>query len=392
VKAQTLINYDDGNRTITVLSDHTAFQDTYPLKSVSIYDGLGRTSETQTYEDSSKYIAVRKNYDALGRAYQLSNPFRPSAPDNETPVWTTTAFDALGRVASLTTPDGAVAQTAYVGNAVTATDQTGKARKTVLDALGRTTAVYEDPTGLNYQTTYTYDVLDNLRTVTQGSQTRTFVYDTLKRLTSSTNPENGTASFTYDNNGNLLTRVDARSITTTLTYDVLNRPVTKTYQNDGGITPIVNFYYDGQTLPTGAPSFSRGSSTGRLVAVTYNGDSSGDYYAYDVMGRPTLKIQKTGSISYQIGVSYNNAGRVTGQTYPSNRTVSFTYDQAGRTSSFAGNLGDSVSRNYTTSITYSAFGGMKYELLSTDTPIYNKIFYNARGQAAELRASTTGTG
>ena len=52
--------------------------------------------------------------------------------------------------------------------------------------------VYEDPTALNYQTTYLYDVLDNLVKVTQGSQQRFFMYDSLKRLIRARNPEQST--------------------------------------------------------------------------------------------------------------------------------------------------------------------------------------------------------
>ena len=75
-----------------------------------------------------------------------------------------------------TTPDSAKVATVYSGNQVTVTDQAGKDRKSVTDALGRLIQVYEDPGGLNYITSYAYDVLDNLLTVTQGTQTpRTFL-------------------------------------------------------------------------------------------------------------------------------------------------------------------------------------------------------------------------
>jgi len=42
--------------------------------------------------------------------------------------------------------------TSYSGNMVTVTDQSGKARKSVTDALGRLAQVYEDPNGVNYLT------------------------------------------------------------------------------------------------------------------------------------------------------------------------------------------------------------------------------------------------
>src|SRR6185436_4785620 len=121
------------------------------------------------------------------------NPFR----NGETPVWTTTSFDELGRTLAVTTPDNAVASNSYSGNTTTATEQSGKKRKSVNDAAGRLVTVYEDPNGVNYQTSYAYDVLDNLLTVTQGAQTRTFAYDSLNRVTSSTNPESGTVSQQY---------------------------------------------------------------------------------------------------------------------------------------------------------------------------------------------------
>ncbi len=103
--------------------------------------------------------------------------------------WTTTRYDALDRVRGLITPDGAAVSTVYTGATVTVIDQALNKRSSVSDALGQLTNVYEDPDGLNHHTSYQYDVLGNLRTVTQGAQTRSFVYDSLGRLTSATNPE-----------------------------------------------------------------------------------------------------------------------------------------------------------------------------------------------------------
>jgi len=60
-----------------------------------------------------------------------------------------------------------------------------KIRKQRTDVVGRLVEVIEDPiipnhlTGLNYITNYIYDTMNNLTNVTQGGQTRTFVYDSL---------------------------------------------------------------------------------------------------------------------------------------------------------------------------------------------------------------------
>ena len=107
-------------------------------------------------------------------------------------------------------------------------------------------------------TSYGYDLLDNLINVTNGGQSRSFTYS-LSHLASANNPESGYVSYTYDANGNLVSRMDARDILTcfgtangsgpsaTCTsgvgtgYDALNRPLKRSY-TDG--TPAVTFTYD----------------------------------------------------------------------------------------------------------------------------------------------------
>ena len=400
-KTQTSYSYDDIARTITVTSDLHSFDDNV-LKSMSLFDGLGRATEARAYEGGTNYIVTETEYDVLGRPYKTSNPFRPQ---NESAAWTIQAFDALGRVISLTTPDNAVVTTAYSGTSVIVTDQAGKKRKSITDALGRLIEVYEDPSGVNYQTTYAYDILDNLVQVTQGTQTRTFAYDSLKRLTSATNPESGTVSYQYDNNGNLLVKTDARGVSSHYEYDQLNRLTRRWYNGSSSIANTTHnnpalpdgvgasneskYFYDSQPLPNEPFGYQRGFSLGRLVAQTYGGGTNGDYLTYDTLGRTIIKIQQTGSINYEMSVVYNRASAVTSMSYPSGRTISNTYDAAGRLTTFSGNLGDGTTRTYSNEILYSSFGSLAKEKFGTNTPIYNKLFYNVRGQLAEIRESTT---
>jgi YD repeat-containing protein len=55
---------------------------------------------------------------------------------------------------------------------------------------------------------------------------------------------------------------------------------------------------------------------------------------------------------------------------------------------FTGNLGDGITRTYSSELLYSPLGGMTTEKFGTDTALYNKTFYNSRGQAAEIRVGT----
>ena len=152
-------------------------------------------------------------------------------------------------------------KTAYSGNIVTVTDQAGKQRRSVTNALGQLIRVDEpneagqlDAGGVPAQpTNYSYDVLGNLLTVGQGVQTRTFVYDSLSRLKSATNPESGTISYSYDNNGNLTTKTDARGVITSYVYDALNRVTQRSYAAPTNpanyeATPTVNYTYENHAI------------------------------------------------------------------------------------------------------------------------------------------------
>ena len=399
--SQTTISYDDDLRIVTSSKD---LDSSNLMVGQTVYDGFGRTIESRQYEGGTNYIVVQQQYDALGRRTKTSNPFRPYL--SETAVWTTTVFDALNRVTSVTTPDNAAVTTSYSGNSVTITDQAGKSRKSVTDALGRLVELYEDPAGLNYQTTYLYDVLGDLVKVTQGTQQRFFMYDSLKRLIRARNPEQATLAslnvsdpltgnsawslgYQYDAGGNLTQRTDARGVITTYVYDVLNRNTTTDYSDTASINPDVKWFYDGAT-----------NGKGRFWYFYKGGDisvgSNVDHKAidsYDALGRPLVqrqlfKLNGTWSPTYQISRGYNLAGAVTSQTYPSGHTVSYTYDAAGRLASFSGNLGDGTTRTYSTNVSYSPFGGISKEQFGTTTPTYHKAFYNIRGQLFDTRVSS----
>ncbi len=401
-KSQTVVSYDDANRVIASTTSKDSFTD-LALKAEVVFDNLGRISEKRTYETSTTYTTVKTIYDDLGRVYQVSNPYR----SGDTVLWTTTAYDALSRVISMTTPDGAAVTTAYDRAQVMVTDQAGKKRISETDALGRLIKVWEirtpdadtvsivfpqnGTTYNGYLTQYSYDSLGNLTTVAQGAQTRTFVYDSLSRLLTATNPESGAANYRYDDNSNLTTKTDARGITATMTYDALNRVRLKDYSDT---TPDVSYVYDNQALPGGAPAgFNRGFALGRMVAVNYGSGSAGSYYGYDEAGRAVNKTQQINGNNYSTSASYNRADLMTGGTHPSGRAVTYSFDQAGRLDTFRGNLGDGTWRTYA-KVTQYAAAGMKeresYGVLNgipdgLAAPLHLKLHYNKRQQMVDLR-------
>jgi RHS repeat-associated protein len=359
--SSTAITYLDSSHTIKVAGDRDSLGDRL-LVTNTIYDGLGRTTETRLFETTSAYISTTKTYDAMGRPATVSNPHRTT----ESAAPTTTAYDGLSRPLTVTTFDGAVITSSYSGSTTTVTDQAGAVRDSVVDAADRLKTVTEHPGGMTtYLTTYGYDVLDDLTSVTQGTQTRTFGYNSVKELTSATNPENGTTGFTYDDNGNLFTRTDALSRGTTYTYDSLNRISTRTYSDT---TPGVSYFYDD-------PGVS--NSKGRLTKVT-SSVSTYKYQAYDALGRVTQSTQSTGQ-DYTMHYAYDAAGQMTSETYPSGKIVDMTYDGAGRLSSVAKHLGSS----YASGITYASHGAVSSMTLGNG--LIEATGYNNRLQPTSIR-------
>lgn len=424
IKSQTSFDYDDINRIVTTTSDQSSFNDTNPLKSQVIYDGLGRVTEKRQYETGSAYMTIKTIYDAVGRVYQVSNPYR----SGDTIVWTTTQYDALGRVFTVTTPDNAVIATAYSGNRVMVTDQGGRQRVSTSNPLGQITDVWEikgadqwteavsfpnhPEVGAGYKTHYGYDALNNLRAVTQETQQRFFMYDSLSRLIRAKNPEQGanpslaltdpesgnsqwSMKYDYDANGNLTLRVDALNVTTNYTYDALNRNTAVDYL-DTVISPDITRGYDGATMGKGRFWYEyAGGDYSNGQTVSHRAIDSYDAMGRALVQRQLFKSNGVWSATYQTQQGYDHAGHVTSMTYPSVHTVNYNYDMAGRLAdnngnlAFTGNLGDGVQRTYSRGISYSAWNTLSQEQFGTNTPVYNKLFYNIRGQLSQIRESTT---
>jgi YD repeat-containing protein len=421
---RTDIEYAPDGSWVRVLNDMDAGR---RLESKQYFDGLGRGVRSFTLEnqDATKpWLTVDSQYDSLGRAWRVSNQYRSTGPGSgvTTSGWTEMTFDSLGRVTKVKkTADGSFVTTAYSGNTVTVTDQhdpnnpntPGHSRRSVTDALGRLTQVVEDPYGaFAYSTLYTYDVLGNLRKVDQGGQLRYFMYDSLGRLTRAKNPEQDvntgivgtdpvtgntqwTVGYAYDENGNVTTRTDARGVTMTYVYDALNRNTTTDYSDTSTINPDIKRFYDGAVNGKGRYNgFYKGGDYTTGANVEHASTDS-----FDAMGRPLVKRQlfKTNGVwsqTYQMQLTYDKAGNVLTETYPSGHAVSYNYDAAGRlgdngtAKAFSGNLGDGVARTYDSEVRYHVMGGMEQERFGADTPVYNKSLYNSRGQLGEIRVST----
>jgi RHS repeat-associated protein len=179
-------------------------------------------------------------------------------------------------------------------------------------------------------TTYTYDVLGNLTSVTQGAQSRSYQYDGLSRLTQEITPEAGKITLSYGLPGSLCSgnpsnpcsrtapapnQTGSSTVSTTYTYNTANQLTQKTHSDTTG------------TETYGYGTSASSYNIGRLITMT---DPSGsETYAYDKIGRVTQVAKTIGSTSYTMQYAYNSGDELTSVTYPSGRVIAYNYDNVG---------------------------------------------------------------
>jgi RHS repeat-associated protein len=295
-----------------------------------------------------------------------------------------------------------------VGYPVLIKDEAAKLRQTWTDGFGRLIEVDEpDPStgsltsGSYAGTCYSYDLNNNLSGVAQGSQTRSFSYDLLSRLTAATNPESGTINYNYTTSGGSLCsgdmsavcrRTDARSITTTYAYDALNRLISKAYSDS---TPGVKYGYDA-VAPSGCtpPSLTITNGLGRRTSMCDG--PGGTAWSYDAVGNTLTEKRTTNSVTDSFTYTYNLDSTVATVFYPSTRTITYQPGGAQRplwgldtTNSISYAWGPCTNTTSTTGECYAPQGALSN--LNNGSSLVSTSYYNQRLQPCRISVRNSGT-
>ena len=231
----------------------------------------------------------------------------------------TQQFNTLGRLSQSANAAGQA--TLYTqdanGNLDLASDPLNRTTDQDVDALDRVTKQLRDVAGLNVQTQFGYDALDQLTTVTdpKGLITR-YTNDGLGNLLKLESPDTGTTTYTVDAAGNRTSQTDARGVTVNYAYDALNRLTGISFP-----TAALNttFVYDSASGCPAGETFA----LGRLSSMV---DASGSTrWCYDQLGRLTRKTQVTNGRTFTTAYAYDAQGRLSTQTLPSGAIVRFGY-------------------------------------------------------------------
>ena len=260
------------------------------------YDGAGDLTDVIDVNGGDTHYT----YDS---AHQMTNLFDPdcdaagSACNGGNGV--VTSYNTSGQVASQQDQLGRTTTFVYTGDPTSTTAPNG-------------TTTITDPVGDVTVDTYEYGVMTEQTegVGTAQAATTSWTYDpTTAAVTSQTNPNGGTTTYTVDSSGNVLSTTDPLGRRTSATYNSLNEPLTKT--------------------------------DGNGVTTTYTYDAHGNLLT---VSTPLVGTSQTQTTTYTYGDSY--PGDVTGITNPDGNTTKYTYDADGDQVASTNPVGDTTTTCY----------------------------------------------
>lgn len=412
---------------------------TQNLVTTDTVDGLGRVTSSVATSDPDGNTTVTTSFDTNSRVQSVSNPYRGTSNGSESYV-----YDALDRVLQITHVDGHVSSVYYgpsvgsqggaasqlcapgtynAGYPILKIDEANNKLQSWIDGLGRTIEA-DEPTAtsasLTANTCYGYDANNNLTGVlaSVGNQTRSYTYDGVSRLTSKTDPESGTTTYTWDSdssmcgngaytsNGDLVKITDADGHCLNRYFDALHR------LTDVGLSGgCQRFRYDNTSgilgsLPSG---LSISNPFGNLVEaetdtcawpVTQSSIITDQWSSFDPMGRVLLNTQCTaayqhcGTTSYStLNYGYDLLGDMTSYTNGAGVTITQgPFSGAGRLTSVTSSLSDSNHPGtLLTNVHYNALGEPTSATLGNGA--VETLGYAPRGWplSAAVQSQSTGT-
>ena len=331
---KTEYTYDVRNR---LVSAAVYTDDNTPNYTQYKYDNVGNTTAVYTGLSAPLNLATAQgadmDYAVTQYAYnELNQPVTMTDALGQT---TTYKYDYVGNVTQMTDRNGTVTNVEYNlwGAPVVQSASKDGITQTITntyDQLG----LLRSATDENGTTTYDYDAMGRLTEEEIGDTINSYSYDMYGNRTSYTLTRGGATlsatSYTYDNMNRLATMTNG-GVTTSYTYDANGQVLTE----QGGGYSASYTYNDGGLLTAKVGT----GAAGEVLDVSYSHALDGNIlqkndedegvttYAYDGAGRLISEVNGQANVtnSYSYDAYGNRTGAVLGGT-----AVSYTYDKNNR--------------------------------------------------------------
>ncbi|MDX3311449.1 RHS repeat protein [Streptomyces sp. ME08-AFT2] len=382
--ASTTTTYDAINRPLVV---------TDPLGHTTGYAYDANDNITKIIDAASK--TVTSVYDKNNRLTSSTDQLSKA---------TTYAYDADGNLLSRTSPLGHKVTWTYDGDGRRATAVDPRGNATGADPAQYTTTYGYDPAGnpttvtdpLAGVSTTAYDAVNNVVKQTNADKRATaYAYDKLDQLTEVTDPGGAVTTYGRDKAGNVTERTDASGHLTTYAYDSARRltTVTDPLQRQTAYTYDAEGHLDKKTTPRGSTGYTY-DPRGLLTKIDYADSTPDATFGYDAAGQLTARanskisedfgydvvgnLTKTRGFAY----TYDAAGHMLTRKYADGNTITYTYDNDGRTATMTAD-------GTTTTYTWDPAGNLtKSALPNTET---EERTYDRTGRLTAVASAKAGT-
>lgn len=321
------------------------------VTTTTVYDGQNRVIQTIDALGNTN----RTFYNTLGKVDYTIDKF-----------WNTNSFlyDGLGNLIQTTYPNNTSTRTYYdaAGRATLTSDRNGvTGTRTDYDAAGRATNTVR-LTNVLISIVYSGSVAQSVVSSAGAPiSTNSTIYDPAGRVTSRTSPD-GTNSYDYYPDGQLMHVVDALNHTNFYAYDAAGRQTNIV----DALSHSTKFKYD---------------AVGRMIATIYH-DNTGTTNIFDNLGQRTNTTDQAGLATRFV---YNISGQLTSVAKPlvpdpehsgtlTNAQWNYLYDSYGRPTATLD------PENHGTTNFFDAFGRQFSQRLTLNQT--NLVRYNALGQVA----------
>jgi RHS repeat-associated protein len=315
----------------------TEITDAQGNKTVNTYDTESRKTREE-FQDPSAVVKKFTNfgYDSYNRLQYVY--FNATVPPAAGSIYWAYTYDNAGNQTSVKDPLGHLV--CYEYDALSRKKKTHQYLGTAPAAcLGTCTA----PGCVDLLTQFGYDTQDHLTSVTDpGGLVTTYTVDDAAQVIEQVSPDTGTATSTYDEAGSLHTRTNANGTTETRSYDALNRLSGTVYPDTSN---NVGYSYDSPDV-----AFGLGKRTGMA-------DPSGaSAFSYDFAGR-LVEEERTPSGQPNVFTlsGWDKNGNLTGLTYPSGRSATFTVNTSDQVTGATATV-NGASATIVSNIGYMPFG------------------------------------
>lgn len=393
----------DGPRTDT--SDKTSFAYDADFRLIKTTNALGHETEITAFDAADRPLVTEDEndvetvfaYDALGRVETVTR-----APGTALEAVTTFTYTDAGDIETIESPNGALVTYSY-DNARRLTgmaDSLGNTIAYTLDAAGNIlTEERRDPgNALKYTHAQTFDELSRLLTsVGAGAAwSRSYAYDKNGNMTAYTDANNNATAFAFDGLDRLVTSTDALSGVTENTYNALDRTTaiedprtnTTTYGTNafGDVTQIAS-------PDTGTATYTHDKAGNVTQAI--DARSVVTNYTYDALNRlatvaypsdPSLNVTLTWDDNPATpGACGTSVGRLC-RVVDASGTTDYKYNDLGRLIEVKETRGGLT---FTTAYAYDLAGILKTITLPSGREVGYAL--NANGQVSSVEADVNGS-